>query len=106
MNKQITHMKGFLSCLMKPLRFHMIPYHLQYETRDCTLTPVTIVSQGTIDNRNKYIKEFNPYLKSNVSYNLDDKLKDLDDKLKDLDDKLKDLDDKLKDLDDKLKDLE
>ena len=73
MNKRISYMNNSIS-LKKSIRFHMIPYHLQYETRDCTLIPVSTVSQVTIDNRKKYIKEFNPYLGFHVSSTLDDKL--------------------------------
>ena len=57
------------------LGFHMIPYHLQYETRDFNRI-VQKSSQKVLMNREKYIKEFNPYLKSNVSENLDQKLVD------------------------------
>ena len=53
--------------------FHMIPYHLQYETRDFNKV-VQKPSQKVLMNREKYIKEFNPYLKSNVSENLDEKI--------------------------------
>lgn len=56
-----------------PLKFHMIPYHLQYETRDFNKV-VKKSSQKVLMNREKYIKEFNPYLKSNVSENLDEKI--------------------------------
>lgn len=55
------------------LGFHMIPYHLQYETRDFNKV-VQKSSQKVLMNREKYIKEFNPYLKSNVSENLDEKI--------------------------------
>ena len=55
------------------LGFHMIPYHLQYETRDFNKV-VQKPSQKVLMNREKYIKEFNPYLKSNVSENLDEKI--------------------------------
>ena len=51
----------------------MIPYHLQYETRDFNRIAQK-PSVKTLMNREKYIKEFNPYLKSNVSENLDQKL--------------------------------
>jgi predicted ThiF/HesA family dinucleotide-utilizing enzyme len=51
----------------------MIPYHLQYETRDFNRI-VQKSSQKVLMNREKYIKEFNPYLKSNVSENLDEKI--------------------------------
>lgn len=55
------------------LRFHTIPYHLQYETRDFNKV-VAKPSQKVLMNREKYIKEFNPFLKFNVSPNLDKKL--------------------------------
>ena len=58
-----------------PLKFHMIPYHLQYETRDFNKV-VNKPSQKVLMNREKYIKEFNPFLKINVSENLDQKLVD------------------------------
>jgi len=51
--------QGIYNFPKKPLGFHLIPYDQQYETRD----------------RN-YIKDFNPYLKSNVSDNLAHSLKD------------------------------
>ena len=57
------------------MRFHMIPYHLQYETRDFNKV-VNKPSQKVLMNREKYIKEFNPFLKINVSENLDQKLVD------------------------------
>tara|TARA_B100001094_G_C17748961_1_gene584823 strand:+ start:202 stop:390 length:189 start_codon:yes stop_codon:yes gene_type:complete len=53
----------------------MIPYHLQYETRDFNKV-VDKPSQKVLMNREKYIKEFNPFLKINVSENLDQKLVD------------------------------
>ena len=62
------------------LGFHMIPYHLQYETRDFNKV-LQKPSEKVLMNREKYIKEFNPYLcsknsDSNVSGNLDQKLID------------------------------
>lgn len=54
-----------------PINFHMIPYHLQYETRDCVIHSLKSPSPKTIINREKYIRKFNPYLKINVSENLD-----------------------------------
>jgi len=61
--------------LKTPIRFHMIPYHLQYETKDFNVPLITQFSQKTKDNRSRYILEFNPYLKTNVSDNLDQSLK-------------------------------
>ena len=58
-----------------PLGFHMIPYDQQYETRDSKYL-VSKISDKIILNRKKYVKDFNPYLKSNVSDNLDQSLKD------------------------------
>ena len=59
----------------KPLGFHMIPYDQQYETRDSKYL-VSKISDKILMNRKKYVKDFNPYLKSNVSDNLDRSLKD------------------------------
>jgi hypothetical protein len=58
-----------------PLGFHMIPYDQQYETRDSKYL-VSKISDKILMNRKKYVKDFNPYLKSNVSDNLDQSLKD------------------------------
>ena len=60
------------------LGFHLIPYHLQYESRDFNKV-VQKPSEKVLINRKKYIKNFNPYLcsknsDSNVSENLDQKL--------------------------------
>jgi hypothetical protein len=56
------------------LGFHLIPYHLQYESRDfdtkCIVNP-TLQNQNNIE---KYIREFNPYLKFHVSEDLDERL--------------------------------
>jgi len=57
------------------LGFHLIPYHLQYETRDFNKVAAK-PSEKVSMNRKKYINEFNPYLCSNVSENLDQSLKD------------------------------
>lgn len=57
-----------------PLKFHMIPYHLQYENRDFKTRNIVSPSLKTIFNRELYIKKFNPYLKTNVSDNLDHSL--------------------------------
>ena len=59
----------------KPFGFHMIPYDQQYETRDSKYL-VSKISDKILMNRKKYVKDFNPYLKSNVSDNLDRSLKD------------------------------
>lgn len=64
-----------LKLFRRPIKFHLIPYHLQYENRDfkkesSSLSP----SLKTIFNRELYIKKFNPYLKTNVSDNLDHSL--------------------------------
>jgi len=51
----------------------MIPYHLQYESRDFN-KEIIKPSEKVLMNREKYIREYNPYLRSNVSENLDEKL--------------------------------
>tara|TARA_E500000178_G_C16921663_1_gene707524 strand:- start:448 stop:711 length:264 start_codon:yes stop_codon:yes gene_type:complete len=56
------------------LGFHQIPYHLQYESRDFNISYEDKPTARKEIEREKYIKEFNPYLKSNVSENLDQKL--------------------------------
>ena len=76
MNKQIIKNYTKLSYCKPSLSFHKIPYHLQYETRDFNTKIYENPSIKTLMNREKYIKEFNPYLKSNVSENLDQKLVD------------------------------
>jgi len=56
------------------LGFHMIPYHLQYETRDCKSN---ILNEPTLEKRlniEQYIKEFNPYLRFHVPENLGDNI--------------------------------
>lgn len=63
-----------------PLGFHMIPYHSQYESRDFTVKKIDNPTAKKEINRKNYVKEFNPYLKSNVSENLDQNLKDFYDK--------------------------
>ena len=55
------------------IRFHMIPYHLQYETRDF-YKEIVKPSDKVLMNREKYIREYNPYLKFHVPENLDEKL--------------------------------
>ena len=60
-----------------PLGFHMIPYDQQYEQRDSNSKNFfRKISDKILMNRKKYVKDFNPYLKSNVSDNLDRSLKD------------------------------
>tara|TARA_B100001027_G_C16047909_1_gene232882 strand:- start:274 stop:528 length:255 start_codon:yes stop_codon:yes gene_type:complete len=75
MSKVISRSYNRIPFKKNSLGFHMIPYHLQYETRDFNKV-VQKPSVKTLMNREKYIKEFNPYLKSNVSENLDNKLAD------------------------------
>lgn len=63
--------------IKKPsLGFHMIPYHVQYESRDFTVKKVDNPTAKKEINRKNYVEKFNPYLKSNVSENLDQSLKD------------------------------
>ena len=66
---QIPFKKGSLG-------FHMIPYHLQYESRDCNSNILSEPSPEQILNIEKYVRKFNPYLRSNVSENLDKSLED------------------------------
>ena len=73
MSKQLIRNYNRVLFKKGSLGFHHIPYHLQYETRDFNKV-VKKPSQKVLMNREKYIKEFNPYLKSNVSENLDQKL--------------------------------
>jgi len=73
MSKQLIRNYNRIPFKKSSLGFHMIPYHLQYETRDFNRI-VQKSSQKVLMNREKYIKEFNPYLKSNVSENLDEKI--------------------------------
>jgi len=55
----------------------MIPYDQQYEQRDSNSNNfIRKTSDKILMNRQKYVKDFNPYLKSNVSDNLDRSLKD------------------------------
>ena len=55
----------------------MIPYDKQYEQRDSNSNNFNRkISDKILMNRKKYVKDFNPYLKSNVSDNLDQSLKD------------------------------
>lgn len=67
--------QGIYNSPKKPSGFHLIPYDQQYETRDSKYL-VGKVSDKILMNRKQYIKNFNPYLKSNVSDNLDKSLKD------------------------------
>jgi len=67
--------RGIYNFHKKPLGFHLIPYDQQYETRDSKYL-VSKISDKILQNRKNYIKDFNPYLKSNVSDNLDKSLKD------------------------------
>ena len=76
MNKQLLRNYTKLSGYKPSLSFHRIPYHLQYETRDFNTKNYDKPSDKTLMNREKYIKNFNPYLKSNVSENLDQSLVD------------------------------
>ena len=76
MNKQIIKNYNKLSSCKPSLSFHKIPYHLQYESRDFNTKINDKPCIKTLMNREKYIKEFNPYLSSNVSENLDNKLVD------------------------------
>jgi hypothetical protein len=73
MRKQLIRNYNRIPFKKGSLGFHQIPYHLQYETRDFNKV-VKKSSQKVLMNREKYIKEFNPYLKSNVSENLDEKI--------------------------------
>ena len=75
MSKQLIKNYNLILFKKNLLGFHMIPYHLQYETRDFNRIAQK-PSVKTLMNREKYIKEFNPYLKSNVSENLENKLAD------------------------------
>lgn len=56
------------------LGFHMIPYHLQYENRDCKSNVLSEQSSEQKLKIEQYVKEFNPYLKFHVSENLGDKV--------------------------------
>lgn len=56
------------------LGFHMIPYHLQYESRDCKSTILSEPSKEQTLKIEKYVKEFNPYLRFHVSENLGDNI--------------------------------
>ena len=76
MNKQIIKNYTKLSSYKPSLSFHKIPYHLQYESRDFTIKYEDKPTALKEMNREKYIKEFNPYLRSNVSENLDPKIAD------------------------------
>lgn len=56
------------------LGFHMIPYHLQYESRDCNSSVLSEQTPEKIFKIEQYVKEFNPYLKFHVSENLGDNI--------------------------------
>ena len=73
MSKQLIRNYNRIHSKKGSLRFHHIPYHLQYETRDF-YKEIVKPSQKVLMKREKYIKNFNPYLRSNVSENLDEKL--------------------------------
>ena len=73
MSKQLIRNYNRIPFKKSSLGFHQIPYHLQYESRDFN-KEIIKPSQKVLMNREKYIKEFNPYLKSNVSENLDEKI--------------------------------
>ena len=73
MSKQLIRNYNRIHSKKGSLRFHMIPYHLQYETRDF-YKEIVKPSQKVLMKREKYIKNFNHYLRSNVSENLDEKL--------------------------------
>ena len=73
MSKQLIRNYNRIPFKKGSLGFHQIPYHLQYETRDFNRIAQK-PSQKVLMNREKYIKEYNPYLRSNVSENLDQKL--------------------------------
>ena len=73
MSKQLIRNYNRIPFKKNSLGFHQIPYHLQYETRDFNRIAQK-PSEKVLMNREKYIKEFNPYLRSNVSENLDQKL--------------------------------
>ena len=73
MSKQLIRNYNRIPFKKGSLGFHQIPYHLQYETRDFNRIAQK-PSEKVLMNREKYIKEFNPYLRSNVSENLDQKL--------------------------------
>tara|TARA_Y100000389_G_scaffold72191_1_gene68976 strand:+ start:415 stop:672 length:258 start_codon:yes stop_codon:yes gene_type:complete len=73
MSKQLIRNYNRIYSKKGSVRFHHIPYHLQYESRDFN-KEIIKPSEKVLMNREKYIKEFNPYLKSNVSENLDEKI--------------------------------
>ena len=73
MSKQLIKNYNLIPFKKGSLGFHMIPYHLQYETRDFNRIAQK-PSEKVLMNREKYVKSFNPYLRSNVAENLDQKL--------------------------------
>ena len=76
MSKQLIRNYNRIPFKKNSLGFHQIPYHLQYECRDFNIKNEDKPTFKKEMNREKYIKEFNPYLKSNVAENLGDKLAD------------------------------
>jgi len=76
MNKLICKTYTRIPFKKTPLGFHMIPYNDQYESRDFNPTKPDQPTANKEINRKNYVKEFNPYLKSNVSENLGKELKD------------------------------
>ena len=56
------------------LGFHLIPYHLQYESRDFDTKSIVKPTLQNQYNIKKYIREFNPYLKFHVSEDLDERI--------------------------------
>ena len=76
MIKQVCKNYNRIPFKKNTLGFHTVPYHLQYESRDFTFKLVDHPTAKKEINRKNYIREFNPYLKSNVSENLDNKLAD------------------------------
>ena len=76
MSKQLIRNYNRIPFKKGSLGFHKIPYHLQYECRDFNIKNEDKPTFKKEMNREKYIKEFNPCLKSNVSENLENKLAD------------------------------
>lgn len=75
MIKQIARKYTRVPFKKPPLGFHMIPYNDQYESRDFNFQKKDEPTALKEINRKNYIKEFNPYLRSNVSENLGEELK-------------------------------
>ena len=74
MSKSITRNYTRIPFKKGSLGFHMIPYHLQYENRDCKSNILSEPSEGQKLKIEKYVKDFNPYLRFHVSENLGDKV--------------------------------